>query len=80
MAKLLIKNIELLHTPNGEMQNIAVEDNRIVYVGKDVPADFATDEIVDGKVKVNGEVEERRGRKLHKDDVFTYQGQDYKIV
>lgn len=37
-------------------------------------------EIVDGKVKVNGEVEERRGRKLHKGDVFTYQGQDYKIV
>ena len=48
MAKLLIKNIELLHTPNGEMQNIAVEDNKIVYVGKDVPADFAADEIVDG--------------------------------
>ena len=37
-------------------------------------------EIVDGKVKVNGQVEERRGRKLHKGDVFTYQGQDYKIV
>ena len=37
-------------------------------------------EIVDGNVKVNGEVEERRGRKLYKDDVFTYQGQDYKIV
>ncbi len=37
-------------------------------------------EIVDGKVKVNGEVEVRRGRKLHKGDVFTYQGQDYKIV
>ena len=37
-------------------------------------------EIVDGKVKVNGEVEERRGRKLYKDDVFTSQGQDYKIV
>ena len=33
-----------------------------------------------GKVKVNGQVEERRGRKLHKGDVFTYQGQDYKIV
>ena len=52
MAKLLIKNIELLHTPNGEMQNIAVEDNKIVYVGKDVPADFAADEIVDGKGKL----------------------------
>lgn len=52
MAKLLIKNIELLHTPNGEMQNIAVEDNKIVYVGKAVPADFAADEIVDGKGKL----------------------------
>lgn len=52
MAKLLIKNIELLHTPNGEMQNIAVEDNKIVYVGKDVPADFAADEIVDGNGKL----------------------------
>ena len=52
MAKLLIKNIELLYTPNGEMQNIAVEDNKIVYVGKDVPADFAADEIVDGKGKL----------------------------
>ena len=52
MAKLLIKNIELLHTPNGEMQNIAVEDNKIVYVGKDVPAGFAADEIVDGKGKL----------------------------
>ena len=52
MAKLLIKNIELLHTPNGEMQNIAVEDNKIVYVGIDVPADFAADEIVDGKGKL----------------------------
>lgn len=52
MSKLLIKNIELLHTPNGEMQNIAVEDNKIVYVGKEVPADFTTDEIVDGKGKL----------------------------
>ena len=37
-------------------------------------------EILDGNVEVNGEVEERRGRKLHKRDVFRYAGQDYKIV
>ncbi|HIT67376.1 MAG TPA: RNA-binding S4 domain-containing protein [Candidatus Merdisoma merdipullorum] len=37
-------------------------------------------EIMDGNVKVNGEVEERRGRKLHKGDVFSYAGQEYKIV
>lgn len=37
-------------------------------------------EILDGKVQVNGEMEERRGRKLHKGDVFRYAGRDYKIV
>lgn len=37
-------------------------------------------EILDGKVQVNGQVEERRGRKLYKDDVFCYEGRNYKIV
>lgn len=37
-------------------------------------------EILDGKVQVNGETEERRGRKLHKGDMFRYGGRDYKIV
>ena len=37
-------------------------------------------EILDGKVQVSGETEERRGRKLHKGDVFRYAGRDYKIV
>ena len=37
-------------------------------------------EILDGKVQVNGETEERRGRKLHKGAVFRYAGRDYKIV
>ena len=37
-------------------------------------------EILDGKVQVNGETEERRGRKLHKGDIFCYAGRDYKIV
>ena len=31
-------------------------------------------EIEDGKVKVNGEAEDRRGRKLYKGDSFTYKG------
>lgn len=52
MSKTLIKNIELLQTPNGELQNIAIEDNKIVYVGSEVPADFAAGEIVDGKGKL----------------------------
>ena len=37
-------------------------------------------EILDVNVQVNGETEKRRGRKLHKGDVFRYAGQDYKIV
>lgn len=52
MSKLLIKNVELLETPNGELQCIAVEDNKITYVGADVPADFAADEVLDGKGKL----------------------------
>lgn len=36
--------------------------------------------IIDGNVEVNGQVEDRRGRKLYKGDVFHYAGQDYKIV
>lgn len=31
-------------------------------------------EIEEGKVKVNGEEELRRGRKLYKGDTFTYEG------
>lgn len=47
--KTLIKNVELLHTPNGEMHSIAVDDHKII--GIDV-ADFAADEVVDGKGKL----------------------------
>ena len=42
MSKLLIKNIELLHTPNGELQNIAIEDKKIAYVGKEVEVEVKT--------------------------------------
>ena len=52
MSKLLIKNVELLHTPNGELQNIAIEDKKIVYVGAEVPAGFAEVQVVDGKGKL----------------------------
>ena len=31
-------------------------------------------EIEEGRVKVNGEPENRRGRKLYKGDTFTYKG------
>lgn len=49
MSKLLLKNIELLDTPNGEANVIAVEDGKISYIGKDLPDSFAADEIIDGK-------------------------------
>ncbi len=35
--------------------------------------------IQDGLVKVNGEQECRRGRKLYQGDVFSYQGQDVRV-
>ncbi len=36
--------------------------------------------IQDGKVKVNGKTEYQRGKKLHTGDVFSYNGQEIKIV
>jgi len=36
--------------------------------------------IQDGLVKVNGETEVQRGKKLFKGDVFSYDGQDVKVV
>lgn len=35
--------------------------------------------IQDGKVTVNREVEIRRGRKLYKDDIFSYRGKEFII-
>ena len=36
--------------------------------------------IQEGKVKVNGETEYQRGKKLHPGDIFSYDGQDIKVV
>lgn len=36
--------------------------------------------IQDGQVKVNGEVDTRRGRKLYPQDVFEYQGQQVIVI
>lgn len=49
MSKLLLKNIELLDTPNGEANVIAIEDGKISYIGKDLPDSFAADDVIDGK-------------------------------
>ena len=36
--------------------------------------------IQDGPVKVNGEVDERRGRKVYEGDVISFNGQDIKVI
>ena len=36
--------------------------------------------INDGLVKVNGEVDNRRGRKVYSGDIISYNGQDVKVL
>ena len=36
--------------------------------------------IQDGLVKVNGEVDERRGRKVYEGDVISFNGEDIKVI
>ena len=36
--------------------------------------------IQNGEVLVNGEVDERRGRKLYDGDTFTFQGETVKVI
>ena len=36
--------------------------------------------IQDGLVKVNGVVDERRGRKVYEGDVISFNGQDIKVI
>ncbi len=40
---------------------------------------FAKDVILDGMVKVNGEVELRRGKKLYDGDKFSFEGNEFVI-
>ena len=40
----------------------------------------AKEVILDGEVKVNGETEERRGRKLYDGDVVSFDGEEIKVV
>lgn len=39
----------------------------------------AKEEILDGFVKVNGQVEYQRGKKIHAGDVIEYNGQQIKV-
>ena len=36
--------------------------------------------IQDGLVQVNGEVDQRRGRKVYEGDVFTFEDQEIKVI
>lgn len=36
--------------------------------------------IQDGLVKVNGEIDERRGRKVYEGDVITFEDQEIKVI
>lgn len=37
-------------------------------------------EIQDGNVKVNGEVDTRRGKKLYNGDTFSFEGNEIKVI
>ncbi len=40
---------------------------------------FAKDVILEGLVKVNGETEVRRGRKLYEGDIIEFEGEQFEI-
>lgn len=40
----------------------------------------AKEYIIDGLVKVNGEVDLRRGRKLYENDIFEFDGKSVKVT
>ena len=46
-------------------------------VGSGVDAKFV---IQDGLVQVNGEVDQRRGRKVYEGDVITFEDQEIKVI
>lgn len=67
------------------MQTIEIKDDFIKLgqalklaglVSSGVDAKFV---IQDGQVKVNGEIDTRRGKKLVEGDTFSYQGEDVKV-
>ena len=59
------------------MDTIQIRDEFIKLVDSGVDAKLV---IQDGLVRVNGEIEYQRGKKLHSGDVFSYDGQDVKVV
>ena len=68
------------------MENIKIKDEYIKLgqllklsglVGSGVDAKFV---IWDGLVKVNDEIDTRRGRKVYPNDIVTYNGESIKVV
>ena len=67
------------------MKEIKIKDE-VIKLGQALKLAGAVDSgldakfvIQDGAVTVNDEVELRRGRKLYKDDIFSYDGNQYII-
>ncbi len=55
-------------------------DSALKYCGVAENGAHAKEMILDGEVKVNGEVELRRGKKLYKGDKFKISGEEFEIV
>ena len=70
------------------MENIYIKDGEefiklgqlLKKAGAAESGAFAKEVIVSGDVKVNGETELRRGRKLYEGDVVSFDGIDYKVL
>lgn len=54
-------------------------DSALKYSGVAENGAHAKELILDGEVRVNGEIELRRGRKLYKGDVFKIFDEEYEI-
>ena len=62
------------------MQEITIKDE-FIKLGQALKlAGLVGSGIQDGEVKVNGEVDVRRGRKLHPGDCFEFEGNEVKVT
>lgn len=48
MSKILVKNVEIISQSSDERLNIAIRDQKIFYIGPDIPEEFKTAQILDG--------------------------------
>ena len=72
-----MNNIEISIRENEEFIKLGQAMKKAGLVDSGVDAKFL---IQDGQVKVNGEVDERRGRKLYGGDHVEYDGQTIDII